>query len=60
MEYTITTESVFEKYIYVPLLVWVTAWSKRLKLMIQTGSVHTYLLYIFVAMLVLMLYNRIG
>lgn len=60
MEYTITTESVFEKYIYVPLLVWVTAWSKRLKLMIQTGSVHTYLLYIFAAVLVLMLYNKIG
>ncbi|MDD3169184.1 MAG: hydrogenase 4 subunit B [Eubacteriales bacterium] len=60
MEYTITTESVFEKYIYIPLLVWVTAWSKRVKLMIQTGSVHTYLLYIFVAVLVLMLYNRIG
>lgn len=60
MEYTITTESVFEKYVYVPLLIWVTAWSKRLKFMIQTGSVHTYLLYIFIAVLVLMLYNRIG
>jgi formate hydrogenlyase subunit 3/multisubunit Na+/H+ antiporter MnhD subunit len=59
MEYTITTESLFEKYIYVPLLVFVTDWSKRLKFMIQTGSVHTYLLYIFIAVLVLMLYNRI-
>lgn len=60
MEYTITTESVFEKYVYVPLLIWITDWSKRLKLMIQTGSVHTYLLYIFIAVLILMLYNRIG
>ena len=60
MEYTITTESVFEKYVYVPVLIWVTAWSKRLKFMIQTGSVHTYLLYIFIAVLVLMLYNRLG
>lgn len=59
MEYTITTESIFEKYIYIPLLIFVTEWSKRLKLMIQTGSVHTYLLYIFFAVLVLMLYNRI-
>lgn len=59
MEYTITTESVFEKYVYIPLLVWATDWSKRLKFMIQTGSVHTYLLYIFVAVLILMLYNRI-
>ncbi len=60
MEYTITTESVFEKYVYVPLLIWATELSKKLKFMIQTGSVHTYLLYIFVAVLVLMLYNRIG
>ncbi|MEL7654879.1 MAG: proton-conducting transporter membrane subunit [Bacillota bacterium] len=59
MEYTITTESVFEKYIYVPLLIWVTKWSKRLKFMIQTGSVHTYLVYIFITVLILMLYNRV-
>lgn len=59
MEYKITTESIFEKYFYVPLLIWVTNWSKRLKFMIQTGSVHTYLLYIFVVVLVLMLYNRV-
>ncbi len=59
MEYTITTESVFEKYFYVPLLVFVTSWSKRLKFMIQTGSVHAYLLYIFIAVLILMLYNHI-
>ena len=60
MEYTITTESLFEKYIYIPLLVWVTGWSKKLKFMIQTGSIHAYLLYIFLAVLMLMLYNRIG
>ncbi len=60
MEYTITTESLFEKYIYVPLLVWATGWSKKLKFMIQTGSIHAYLLYIFLAVLALMLYNRVG
>lgn len=58
MEYTIITESPFEKYFYIPLLSWITGWSRRLKFMIQTGSIHTYLLYIFVAVLVLMLYNR--
>ena len=60
IEYTIKTESVFEKYIYIPLLIWTTSLSRRLKFMIQTGSVHTYLLYIFMAVLVLMLYNRIA
>jgi len=59
MEYSITTESLFEKYFYVPILIWATDWSRRLKFMIQTGSVHTYLLYIFAVMLILMLYNRI-
>lgn len=60
MEFTVTTESPFEKYIYVPLMIWITAKSHKLKLMIQTGSVHTYLLYIFIAVLVLMLYNKIA
>ena len=60
MNYEIRTESLFEKYFYVPILTWVTSLSKRLKFMIQTGSVHTYLLYIFITVLVLMLYNRIG
>lgn len=59
IEYTITTESVFEKYVYVPVLLFVTDWSRRLKFMIQTGSIHTYLLYIFIAVILLMLYNRI-
>jgi hydrogenase-4 component B len=59
MEYILTTESVFEKHFYDPILKAVTGLSKLLKFKIQTGSIHTYLLYIFVAVLLLMLYNRI-
>ncbi len=59
MEYTITTESVFEKYFYVPLLYFVTKISEKFKFTVQTGSIHTYLLYIFLTVLLLMCYNRI-
>jgi NADH:ubiquinone oxidoreductase subunit 5 (subunit L)/multisubunit Na+/H+ antiporter MnhA subunit len=60
MEYTTTTESVFEKYVYEPLSAMVTDFSNKAKFTIQTGSVHTYLLYIFVTVLILMLYNRVS
>lgn len=58
IEYSVTNESLFEKYVYEPISAMVTAFSNKAKYMIQTGSVHTYLLYIFVTVLVLMLYNR--
>lgn len=60
MEYSVTTVSVFEKYIYDPVFRLATAFSSKAKFMIQTGSVHTYLLYIFMTVLILMLYNRVA
>lgn len=59
MEYTTTMESVFEKYIYTPILRFTKGVSKRIKFTVQTGSVHMYLIYIFITVLALMLYNRI-
>jgi len=60
MDYKVSTEPIFEKYIYAPVLQLVQAVSKKTKYAIQTGSVHRYLMYIFVAVLVLLLYNRIA
>ncbi len=60
MEYKVSTEPIFEKYIYAPVLQLVQAISKKIKYAIQTGSVHMYLMYIFIAVLVLLLYNRIA
>lgn len=60
MEYTVSTEPIFEKYIYAPVVKMVTDLSRRMKFAVQTGSVHRYLIYIFVAVLALMLYNRIA
>lgn len=60
IEYNVKTESTLEKYVYLPLIRGITLFSEKLKFMIQTGSVHAYLLYIFVAVLILMLYNRVN
>ena len=59
MEYVMTTESIFEKYMYEPLMQLLKNISKMAKSKVQTGSIHAYLIYIFVAVLVLMLYNRL-
>jgi NADH:ubiquinone oxidoreductase subunit 5 (subunit L)/multisubunit Na+/H+ antiporter MnhA subunit len=58
-KYSVWTEPVFEKYVYGPLLNVVKKFSHRIKSAIQTGSTHAYLVYIFAAVLVLMLYNRL-
>ncbi len=58
-KYNVWTEPVFEKYVYGPLLNVVKKFSHKIKSAIQTGSTHAYLVYIFAAVLVLMLYNRL-
>lgn len=60
MEYTTSMESVFEKYVYTPILRFIKNISKRIKFTVQTGSVHMYLIYIFITVLALMLYNRVA
>ena len=59
MEYVITTEPIFEKYLYEPLSRLIKGFSTVAKFKIQTGSIHAYLIYIFVTVLILMLYNRL-
>ena len=59
IKYSVWTEPVFEKYVYGPLLNVVKKFSHRIKSAVQTGSTHAYLVYIFAAVLILMLYNRL-
>lgn len=59
-KYNVWTEPIFEKYVYGPLLNIVRKFSLRIKLTVQTGSTHAYLVYIFIAVLALMLYNRLA
>ena len=60
MRYTVSTEKIFEKYLYYPLLSFFRKLSRRTKFAVQTGSVHIYLVYIFAAVIILMLYNSLS
>ncbi|HZK02093.1 MAG TPA: proton-conducting transporter membrane subunit, partial [Anaerovoracaceae bacterium] len=58
VEYTVDSESIFERYIYEPVFVRARILSRRTKFIVQTGNIQSYLIYIFVTVLVLMAYNR--
>ncbi|MEL7564148.1 MAG: proton-conducting transporter membrane subunit [Dehalobacterium sp.] len=59
LHYKVTTEPIFEKYLYNPVLEIINSFSIKTKFSIQTGSIHMYLLYILITVLALMLYNRL-
>jgi hydrogenase-4 component B len=56
LQYIVSTESVFEKYLYRPVYKKLTSAAIQIKKRVQTGSVHTYLIYIFVMIVLLMVY----
>jgi hydrogenase-4 component B len=49
-------EPTFEKHVYGPLKDWVFAFSRRMRA-IQAGSIHAYLAYIFVTLILLLLFG---
>jgi formate hydrogenlyase subunit 3/multisubunit Na+/H+ antiporter MnhD subunit len=57
IEYEVSSTHIFEKFIYKPIYEKVTKFSKKIKYTVQTGSIHSYLLYIFVTIVILMAYN---
>lgn len=60
IKYKVWTEPIFEKYLYNPVLRLATNFSLKIIRLVQTGSVHAYLIYIFVSVIALMLYNRLA
>lgn len=60
MEYTVASESLFEKYLYDPVTDFFKKLSRKTKYSVQTGSIRRYLAYIFTALLLLMLYNIVA
>jgi len=52
-------ESVFERYLYAPIIDLTMTVSRTAK-MIQSGSIHAYIAYIFVTLMVLLMYVLIG
>ena len=55
-KYNVSTQSVFEKYIYEPVVRFILAFARRARFVVQTGSIHTYLLYIFVVIILMFVY----
>lgn len=60
MKYVVSTQPIFEKYLYQPIINLFTRFSKKVRMTIQTGSVHTYLIYIFVTIVVLLIYYALN
>ena len=58
MRYVVRTQSVFEKYLYMPVTRLFTSTSGRIRHAVQTGSVHAYLIYIFITIVGLLIYYR--
>lgn len=54
--YTISTEKVIEKYLYMPIVTAIINFSRKMRFKIQTGSIHTYLLYFFSILILMLLY----
>ncbi|NBJ15532.1 MAG: formate hydrogenlyase [Dehalobacter sp. 4CP] len=59
LDYTVSTEPVIEKYFYMPLVKRFTRLARKTRFYIQTGSVHIYLVYIFIALILFLVYNLI-
>jgi hydrogenase-4 component B len=58
VHYDTTTEPVFEKYLYLPISGALTGFARKFRMIVQTGSIHRYLIYILVTILLLLLYFR--
>ena len=54
--YTLSTEKVIEKYFYAPFIKVIINFSRNIRFKIQTGSIHTYLLYFFSILILMLLY----
>jgi len=59
LQYSVETEPIFEKYLYWPLSRFITRISSGIRSRVQTGSIHAYLSYIFLTVIVLIVYNII-
>lgn len=55
-KYLVSTRSIFEDFLYKPVVKNTFRLFRRLRFMIQTGSIHQYLVYILVMMILMLLY----
>lgn len=59
-KYTVSTFSVFEKSVYSPAVKRIINFARKARFTIQTGSIHTYLLYIFLTILLMFVYYALS
>lgn len=55
-KYLVSTRSIFEEFLYQPVVKNTARLFRRLRFLIQTGSIHQYLVYIFVMVILMLLY----
>ncbi len=55
-KYIVTMQSIFEKYLYEPMIKKILNFARRARLKVQTGSIHIYLIYIFIVIIGLFVY----
>jgi len=60
IQYLVGIEPIFERYLYDPISRLARSISHKIKYSVQTGSIHAYLIYILLTVLILMFYNRIA
>lgn len=54
--YNISAEKVIEKYLYTPFIKGIINFSRKVRFKIQTGSIHTYLIYFFSTLILMLVY----
>lgn len=57
--YEVSHQPLFERFIYEPFVKGVFRFARRARYIIQTGSIHAYLLYIFAAILLMFIYYAV-
>lgn len=55
-KYIVTTQTFIERYLYKPVIRRTINFSRRTRLIIQTGSIHTYLIYILAVIILMFVY----
>lgn len=59
-KYTVSTLSLLETYFYNPTVKRIINFARKARFTIQTGSIHTYLLYIFITILLMFVYYALA
>jgi formate hydrogenlyase subunit 3/multisubunit Na+/H+ antiporter MnhD subunit len=60
IKYIVSTKSIFERYLYLPVIQFFSRFSRRTRFFIQTGSIHAYLIYMLITVIALLAYYSLS